>query len=66
MELKKNFVIFHGKTFLGKIKEFYEPDSEEVAECNEGTVEGYMSGMVSEGATRLNRDLINRQTQVGE
>jgi hypothetical protein len=41
LEVKKNFVIFYGKTFLEKIKEFYEPDSEEVAECNEGTVEGF-------------------------
>lgn len=61
----KNFSIFDGATFLSKIKEYFESDSEEIPFCNEGTVDGYMSGLVVESGVRLFRILPYRKTQVG-
>ena len=61
----KKFVIFNRETFLTKIKDFYESQSEEVVKCNDNTVSGYMSGLIHESGTRLYRDFDYRKTQVG-
>ena len=63
---KKQFVIFAGDTFLEKIKGYFDSQSDEIKECNEATVEGYLSGMVREVGTRLLRDYPCRKKQVGK
>ncbi len=61
----KNFSIFDGEKLLSKIKEYFESDSDELPFCNEGTVDGYMSGLVVETGRRLFRTSPFRKTQVG-
>jgi hypothetical protein len=61
----QNFVIFDGQSFLNRMKQFLKSFSGEIPNCNDGTIDGYIYGMVREGGSRLYRDLILRKSQVG-